>query len=220
MTTAEMFPETVDVMTRYGYTDDKALIPVGPAIMEWLHLSYAAGNSLDALRTILRSRNFNDFEIGLILEYIDTYVRTEMGINPDNSRSEQEQGVVTRCNKFRNKAKEDLANYIAWHQTFKSAVVAGATFRVSTETAAQWQALLTGTWATVSLPGLGNYDAPVTRDEVIKLIAECTDAVIQVSTAQKEIEAELDQLYSDLDIIALTRYDVVATLQTKLPWLE
>jgi len=220
ITTTEMFPETVGVMTRYGYETTKDLIPVGPAYMQWAHLRYASGTSLETMRTEMRTRNFNEFEIDLILEYLDTYVRTEMKMDPDNSRTEYEEGLATRCNKFRTKLLLEMHRYFDSHTSLASKVVPGASYVVTVETSATWMPLLSGSWTTAVLPGLSGYSAPVTKEEAQGLLDECVQAIVEIEAAKKELSVTLDRFYDDLDAAALVQYDVVAFLQNKLPWLE
>lgn len=205
---------------RYGYVEERESIPLGKQYLWWAHLRYAAGTSKDTMRSEMRGRGFNDLEIDLILEYLDAYVRTEMGVDPDNSRSEVEETILTRCNKFATKANAEVTYYLATIPQVKSGVVPEAKYRPISDVLVVWQAALLGDWEQGAKLEL-DYPKPLVERKVLELLLpECATRVAQLATAVVEIDALLNQKKADLDIQFLATYDSVADLKAKLPWLE
>lgn len=207
-------------MTRYNFLKQKPVVPSDMEYMTWVHLRYAEGASEETMRTELRAIGRNEKEIDLILAYLSRYVRDEMGIKPDNSRTSEAEGILTRTAKLYRKALADLATAVTnTHLLAEKSAIIELSYVVTLETLASWQQVLsTGLPPTIGF-GLIGVNADVDNDTLELLAAECKERIVERTAAITDIENELLGLSNNSDIEALSFFDASAALKAKLTWM-
>lgn len=208
-------------MTRYGHSEMKPNVPAEPEYLRWLHVRYSKGTSIETMQQELRNLGRNEFEIDLILNYIRDYVRNEMGIDPDNSRSASEEALGIRCEKLATYLRIDIVNCginLARIQT-PSAAVPGASYRISDELLVQWKAYYDTAETIATVPELQGKDLEVNRDSLGLLIAELSRRLLEYKAREKQVLDTVQRLVDERNITELSRFTAAPAIAANIGWL-
>lgn len=207
--------------TRYGYSEMMPVVPSEPEYMMWLHVRYANGTSLETMRQELSAMGRNAFEIELILKHIEAYVRDEMGLNPDNSRSAGEEALGVRCEKLAAYLRIDLDKYgiVIGTTPQASVVIPGGAYRVAEDLLVQWKAFVDTGAEIACIPELQGTDLTVNKALFKELIEELATRLLQYKAGERQVLDHIQSLVDDRSISILSRFNVEDAINANVGWL-